>query len=113
MLRIVRTLMAVAAVAIGVSACSGLPGSEGDVVGIVTEVTGDLTAIESFVVLDTAGDSHKFTPVDGMTVMGSPASHLRDHVVSGEPVRVIHHNGPNGELVADDVTHAGDSHTGD
>ncbi len=113
MLRIVQTLVAVATVAIGVSGCSGLPETEGDVVGIVTEVTGDLTEIESFVVLDTAGDSHKFTPGDGMTVMGSPASHLRDHVVSGEPVRVIHHQGTDGELIADDVTHAGDSHTGD
>jgi hypothetical protein len=108
MLRILHALVAVALVAIGVSGCSGSPGTEGDVIGIVTDVTGDLTEIKSFVVLDTSGDSHKFTPGDGMTVMGSPASHLRDHVVSGEPVRVIHHKGPNGRLIADDVTHAGD-----
>ncbi len=77
MLRIIYALVAVALLVFGVSGCSGLQGTEGtegDVVGIVTEVTGDLTEIESFVVLDTSGDSHKFTPRDGMTVTGSPAS---------------------------------------
>ena len=113
MKRFVQTILAVMVLAVGVVGCSGVPETEGDVIGIVTEVTGDLTRIESFVVLDASGDSHKFTPAEGMTVMGAPASHLRDHVVSGEPVRVIHHEGSSGELIADDVTHPGDSHTGD
>ncbi len=108
MKRVVYALVVVIAVAVIASGCSGAAESEGEVVGVVTEVTGDLTGIESFVVLDTDGDSHKFTPGDGMTVMGAPASHLRDHVVSGEPVRVIYHEGSEGELIADDVVHAGD-----
>ncbi len=72
-------------------------------VGVVTEVTGDLVSIESFVVIDGAGNSHKFIPGQGMTVAGGPASHLRDHLVSGERVKVLFHPGSNGELIADDV----------
>jgi len=108
MKRSVQTLVAVTVLAVGVAGCSGVPDTEDDVIGIVTEVTGDLTRIESFVVLDANGDSHKFAPAEGMTVMGAPPSHLRDHVVSGEPVRVVHHEGSNGELIANDVLHARD-----
>jgi len=103
-------LVAVWALAAG---CSGEAASQDEVVGVVTEVTGDLAEIESFVVLDAEGNSHKFTPGDGLTVMGAPPSHLRDHVVSGEPVKVIFHASPDDELIADDVVHAGgasDSH---
>lgn len=101
------TLVVMIAVAVIAAACSGPTESEGEVSGIVTEVTGDLTVIESFVVLDTEGNSHKFIPGDGLTVMGAPPPHLRDHVISGEPVTVVFHEGPDGVLIADDVTHAG------
>jgi hypothetical protein len=86
------------------SACSASTPSEGEVFGIVTEVTGDLSGVESFVVLDTEGDSHKFIPSPGLEVMGQAPSHLRDHVVSGEPVTVTYHENSTGELVADQVT---------
>jgi hypothetical protein len=86
------------------SACSDSLGEEGEVVGIVTEVTGDLTGVESFVVLDADGDSFKFKPRDGMLVMGQQPSHLRDHVISGEPVTVAYYQDASGELIADEVT---------
>jgi hypothetical protein len=89
------------------SACSGSRNSDGEVVGVVTEVTGDLSGIESFVVLDANGESFKFQPRTGLLVMGAPPSHLRDHVVSGEPVRVTYHENSSGELIADEVKDAG------
>jgi len=101
----VRALIFLVVLAIAVSACATSESTEGEVVGLVIEVTGDLTAIESFVVLDSSGDSYKFFPGDGMTVMGSPPMHLRDHLVSGEPVKVMYHEGSDSELVADDVVH--------
>jgi hypothetical protein len=88
------------------SACSGSPVDDGVVIGVVTEVTGDLSGIESFVVLDAGGDSFKFKPRSGLLVMGAPPSHLRDHVVSGEPVTVTYHEDSAGELIADAVTDA-------
>jgi hypothetical protein len=36
--------------------------------------------------------------------MGQAPSHLRDHVVSGEPITVTYHENSAGELVADQVT---------
>jgi hypothetical protein len=78
--------------------------------GIVTEVTGDLTTVQSFVILDGDGDSHLFTPQSGLLFYGGPLSHLRDHIVTGERVRVVYERGAYGDLVATSVLHAdGDS----
>lgn len=99
-------LVALSLAALG-SACSGSSDGDGEVVGVVTEVTGDLSGIESFVVLDAEGESFKFQPRTGLLVMGAPPSHLRDHVVSGEPVRVTYHENSAGELMADEVEDAG------
>ena len=101
----VRSVLAFVALAILLTACGAPVGVDGEIVGIVTEVTGDLSGVESFVVLDPNGDSHKFTPADGMTVVGGPPFHLRDHLLSGEAVRVIYHEGTGGELIAEDVLH--------
>jgi hypothetical protein len=100
-----RALVLLVFLAIAASACATSESTEGEVVGIVTEVTGDLSSVESFVVLDSNGDSYKFIPGDGMTVMGSPPMHLRDHLISGEPVKVMYHEGRDSELIADDVVH--------
>lgn len=97
-------LLVVCALSVIASACSGSTSTEGEVLGIVTEVTGDLSGVESFVVLDAEGNSHKFIPSPGLEVMGQAPSHLRDHVVSGEPVTVAYHENSEGELVADGVT---------
>jgi len=99
-----RSVLILVITAMAVAACSDSTSTEGEVFGIVTEVTGDLSGVESFIVLDTEGDSHKFIPGPGLEVMGQPPSHLRDHVVSGEPVTVTYHENSAGELVADQVT---------
>ena len=99
-----RLIVVLAVAALVATACSA-EAIDGEVVGIVTEVTGDLSGIESFVVLDPNGDSHKFIPADGMTVVGGPPFHLRDHLLSGEAVKVIYHEGTGGELIAEDVLH--------
>lgn len=105
--QIAPVLLAASAALILSAGCSTAEESSGEVVGIVTEVTGDLTSIESFVVIDGSGDSSKFVPGEGLTVAGGPVSHLRDHVVSGEQVKVLFHSGEKGELIADDVQDAG------
>lgn len=104
--RIAPVSLAVVAALVLLSGCSTAEESSGEVTGVVTEVTGDLTRVESFVVIDVSGDSFKFVPGEGMTVAGGPASHLRDHVVSGEPVKVLFHSGSKGELIADDIQDA-------
>ncbi len=96
-------VLSVTAFAVGCTASTTI---EGEVVGVITEVSGDLTTIDSFVVLDEDGVSHKFAPGPGMTVDGAPPPHLRDHVISGEPVKVRYHQGSDGQLVADEVVHA-------
>lgn len=105
--RMTRVLLAASVALIVLSGCSAAEESSGEIIGTVTEVTGDLTSVESFVVIDGSGDSFKFVPGEGMTVAGGPVSHLRDHVVSGEQVSVRFHSGTNGELIADDVQDAG------
>ena len=97
-------LLVVILLSLFAAACSGSTATEGEVFGIVSEVTGDLSGVETFVVLDAEGNSHKFIPSPGLEVMGRPPSHLRDHVVSGEPITVTYHQNSEGELVADEVT---------
>lgn len=99
-------ILAVLVFAVVLAGCSATSDSVREVVGVVTGVTGNLTDIESFVVLDSEGNSHLFEPADGMTVNGAPPSHLRDHLVSGETVRVFFHEGSSGTRIADDVMDA-------
>lgn len=100
-----RSAFALFIVAVLIAGCSGSQAADDEVVGVVTEVMGSLTTIESFVVLDAQGRSHKFAVAPGMTVVGSPPSHLRDHLISGEIVRVMFHETPNGGRIADNVVH--------
>lgn len=95
-------MLVVLAAALG-SACSDVPDREGEVVGIVTEVTGDVNGVESFVVLTPDGDSFKFKPRAGLLVMGAPPFQLRERVVSGDAVKVVYHREPAGDLIADEV----------
>ncbi len=99
-------MLAVFVFAAVLAGCSTTPDSAHEVVGVVTGVTGNLTDIESFVVLDSEGNSHLFELADGMTVNGAPPSHLRDHLVSGEAVRVFFHEDSSGTRIADDVLDA-------
>jgi len=99
-------MFAVMVFAVALAGCSTTADAVHEVVGVVTGITGNLTDIESFVVLDSEGNSHLFEPADGMTVNGAPPSHLRDHLVSGETVRVFFHEGSSGTRIADDVMDA-------
>lgn len=67
-----------------VAACS----SQGEVIGLVTSVDGDLEQIQSFVVL-VDGIEYVFVPAaDGDFAF--PLSHLREHLRSTDPVRVTY-----------------------
>lgn len=68
--------------------------------GVVVAVDGDLTVINSFSVLLSDGSTLLLVPADGLLFDGSsPLSHVRDHLVSGAPVRVEYHTA-GGALVA-------------
>jgi hypothetical protein len=92
---------AVAVVIMSVSACSTSPTtSEDTLTGVISEVSGDLTTLTAFVVLAEDGSSHRFTPVDGLLFEGGPLTHLREHVVTGQPIVVTFERGSGGELTA-------------
>jgi len=97
-------------VAVVVAGCSSTGDDHGDggdtVSGIVTEVTGDLTVVESFVVQDDRGDSHLFRPEPGLLFYGGSLIHLRDHVVTGQRVTVHFEPSAYGEMTATLVEHA-------
>jgi hypothetical protein len=96
----------VATVVLVVSACGGDSDDAPDTVeGIVSEVTGDLTTVESLVILDADGNSHLFKPTPGLLFYGGPLSHLRDHVVTGQRVAVTFETGAYGESVAVLIEH--------
>lgn len=112
MIRPTRFLVGIAAATTIVTSVTGCGSgdspdtAEDHIEGIVTEVTGDLTTVVSFVVLDDDGDSYLFTPEDGLLFYGGPLSHLRDHIITGERVRVIYDRGAYGDLIATSVLHA-------
>ncbi len=73
--------------ALGVTACSGT--DDDTVTGVVIDVVGDLTNVESFVLRLPDGTDHTFHPAAGVLFHGTAnLSHLRDHLRSGEPVEV-------------------------
>lgn len=81
------------------AACS----STGRVVeGRLIEVQGDLSAIESFVVLTSDGESFEFVADAAATFHDGPLSHIRDHLISGEPI-VVSYTERDGQRVATGV----------
>lgn len=95
------------AMALVVSACASEDSADANAVeGIVTEVTGDLTAVESLVIMDSDGRSHLFRPNPGLLFYGGPLSHLRDHVVTGQRVVVSFEAGAYGGRIAILIEHA-------
>lgn len=81
-------------------------GSGGDgpaevtVSGVVVDVQGDLSSVEAFTIRTGGGDDLVFTPGPDVTFDGGPLSHVRSHLVSGEPVKVTYETSASGELVA-------------
>jgi hypothetical protein len=103
--RLIAGMVTAVLVVAGCSA-SGDDGHHEDTVsGVVTEVTGDLVTVESFVVLDDNGDSHLFTPEPGLLFYGGPLGHLRDHVVTGQRVTVTFEPSAYGGMTATLVVH--------
>ena len=96
---LVIAVLAVAAIAVA-GCSSATTTSDNTLTGVISEVTGDLTSVSAFVVLDEDGSSHKFVPVEGLLFEGGPLSHLREHIVTGDPVVVTFESGAGGELIA-------------
>jgi hypothetical protein len=108
-----RLVLVVGLATLVATACAGDDSaSEVSVSGVVTEVTGDLSVVSSFVVLDGDGDSHLFYPEQGLLFLGGPLAHLRDHVLSGERVTVIFEETSDGRLIAVLVEHQDDEDHG-
>ena len=103
--RVIVTLMAVLST-LAAGCASDASSVDNTVEGIVTEVTGDLSTVESFVIMDSEGKSHFFKPEPGLLFYGGPLPHLRDHVVSGQRVVVTYEVGAYGERTAVLITHA-------
>lgn len=93
----------VGAVSVGCSSPNELASNQ--VSGIVTEVSGDLTSVDSFVVLDSDGNSHLFRPAPGLLFYGGPLIHLRDHVTTGQRVTVTFESAAYGGMTAVLVEH--------
>ena len=72
---------------IAVAACSG---GDGDSVrGVVIDVQGDITTVDSFTLRLPDGTDRVFEPADGVLFHGSaPIGHIRDHLRNGEPIDV-------------------------
>lgn len=97
----IRRLAAALLAAALVTACAG--GSS--VTGIVVEVDGTISNVRSFVLRTTEGEELTFVPAAGIDFNDAPLSHLRDHLRSGEPVRVDYEE-RDGALIAERVTDA-------
>jgi hypothetical protein len=97
----------VVVVVLATAACSSSDGGgDGRVTGVVTQVSGELGEVASFVVTDGEGKSYQFEPAPGLTFEEGPLDHLREHIVSGDPVEVAYERSPEGVLVAIRVTDA-------
>jgi hypothetical protein len=72
-------------------------------VGSIIEVSGDLIEVSSFTVLSD-GSAYAFIPEEGAT-FSIPLPHLREHLRSGEAVRVTFTE-VDGVLLASDVVDA-------
>ena len=87
-------------VSIALVRCGGEEAPQGPSVrGIVVAVDGDLTAVDSFTVVDESGESFTFLPAEGLTFHGGPLSHLTAHLTSGDAIRVVYED-RDGALVA-------------
>ena len=69
--------------------------------GVVIGVEGTIQSIESFTVRLTDGTDATFRPVAGLLFdHTAPLSHIRDHLATGDPVKVEYETLPDGILSA-------------
>lgn len=95
--------LAVAVVLTGCARDSGSDHEHGDGLtahGVVTAFDGDLSVTNSFTILTEDGTELVFVPSPDATFHGGPMSHIRSHLVSGEPVSVEYVEEPDGTLTA-------------
>jgi hypothetical protein len=93
-------------IALSGSACSDSESADDPVEGIITQVSGELGSVETFIVLDDNGKSHQFTPEPGLLFYGGPLDHLRDHIVTGQRVVVTFESSAYGSNTAVLIVHA-------
>lgn len=96
-----RTALVVLAL---LAACRG--GEAGTATGVVVEVEGNLEQVTSFTVVAEDGERLRFLPHPAGVDAPFPLPHLRDHLRSGEPVRVEWVRSEEGELLATSVDDA-------
>ena len=94
-----------AATAVALVAMVACGGSAKVIEGRLAEVAGDLETVDSFVLLTEAGERLRFLADPAARFGDAPLSHLRDHLVSGEPV-VVSYEERGDDLVATAVDDA-------
>ena len=70
------------------------------VTGTVIDVKGDLSTITLITLLTEDGEKVDFIPADGVLFDGGPISHVRDHLISGTPVKFEYRELDDGSLEA-------------
>jgi hypothetical protein len=78
-------LFVVAAVLL--TGCSSEP-AESSIEVVVTQVVGGPGEVESFIILDADGASHRFLPVAGLMCDDVPIDHLRTHLVERDVIMI-------------------------
>jgi hypothetical protein len=99
-----RIAASVMLIALIIGACSG---SARRLEGVVVDVDGDLTGVESFEIVSTDGQRLRFVPDEGVEnfAHGGPLTHLTEHLQTGSPIRVTYEH-RDGTLVAVEVDDA-------
>jgi hypothetical protein len=100
---VTRLLLIVIALAV-LGACGGEPESDRVVTGVVDQVTGE-REVEAFVLVDSAGSSHRFVPAPGLLCGGEPLDHLRKHLVERDEITVTFERDESGVGVAIAIVH--------
>lgn len=59
--------------------------------GVVVALDSSLAEVHSFSILLSDGSTLELIPQPGLLFEGGPLSHIRDHLVSGAPIRVEFH----------------------
>ncbi len=96
-----RRLWAVVVVGVAILSGCGGAGETGIATGVVIDLEGDLTTVSSFVLRLPDGSDQEVVPAPGIRFHGNSAiSHLRDHLRSGEPVRIEYEVLDDGSWVA-------------
>jgi hypothetical protein len=99
MIGTLRPLVLVPVLVLSTAAVAGCSDGPTLVSGIVTEVSGDLVSIDSFTLHTDDGRDLVLVP-DAFGDFAFPLPHLREHVVSLDPVRVTYRTTSDGTNVA-------------